>query len=70
MSSEGFISRPALTAIGVGANNGWWHIAWDVMEKEAKEPWKWFLVFLNQDLDLENEWKFTFKSNQQNVNLL
>ncbi|XP_027086746.1 uncharacterized protein [Coffea arabica] len=54
-----------LTAIAVDPNNGWWPIAWTVVEREATEQWAWFLKYLNDDLEIENQFHYTFISDQQ-----
>ncbi|XP_027124089.2 protein FAR1-RELATED SEQUENCE 6-like [Coffea arabica] len=54
-----------LTAIGVDPNNGWWPIAWAVVEREATEQWKWFFELLKNDLQIENGYSYTFVSDQQ-----
>ncbi|XP_027182159.1 uncharacterized protein LOC113780566 [Coffea eugenioides] len=54
-----------LTAIGVDPNNGWWPIAWTVVEREATEQWKWFFELLKNDLQIENGYSYTFVSDQQ-----
>ena len=58
-----------LTAMGVDPNNGWWPIAWAVVEKEAGEQWKWFLQLLADDLNIDNQHHYTFISDQQKVRI-
>lgn len=60
--------RQFLTAIGMDGSNGWWLVAWIVVEKEAMEQWKWFLTLLQGDLDLPSDgYAFTFISDRQKV---
>ncbi|XP_071929017.1 uncharacterized protein [Coffea arabica] len=54
-----------LTAIGVDPNNGWWAIAWALVERKATEQWKWFFELLKNDLQIENGYSYTFISDQQ-----
>nr|XP_027067622.1 uncharacterized protein LOC113693260 [Coffea arabica] len=55
-----------LTAIGIEPNNGWWPIAWAVVEKEAREQWHWFLSLLIEDLQIATASShYTFISDQQ-----
>ena len=56
-----------LTAIGVDPNNGWWPIAWAVVEKEATVQWKWFIELLQQDIEIDNQFHYIFISDQQKV---
>ena len=56
-----------LTAIAADPNNGWWPIAWAVVEREATEQWAWFLKYLSDDLEIENQFHYTFISDQQKV---
>ena len=56
-----------LTALGVDPNNGYWPIAWAVVEKEATEQWTWFLKLLSEDLEIENQYHYTFIFDQQKV---
>ena len=60
-----------LTTVAVDANNGWWPIAYAVVEKEATEQWKWFFELLQLDLDIPNKgYAWTFIFDRQKVNLL
>ncbi|XP_071927175.1 uncharacterized protein [Coffea arabica] len=54
-----------LIAIAADPNNGWWSIAWAVVEREATEQWAWFLKYLSDDLEIENQFHYTFISDQQ-----
>ena len=56
-----------LTALGVDPNNGYWPIVWAVVEKEATEQWTWFLKLLSEDLDIQNQYHYTFISDQQKI---
>ncbi|XP_071917173.1 uncharacterized protein [Coffea arabica] len=56
-----------LTVIAIDPNNGWWPIAWAVVEREAIEQWTWFLKYLSENLEIENQCHYTFISDQQKV---
>lgn len=57
-----------LTAIAADPNNGWWPLAWAVVEKEAREQWHWFLSLLIEDVEIPKESsEYTFISDQQKV---
>ena len=59
-----------LSAVAVDPNNGWWPIAWAIVEKEATIQWKWFLQLLQADLEIDNQCHYTFISDQQKVWIL
>ena len=42
-------------------------ISWAVVEAENAEVWSWFLELLNEDLELDNGFKFTIMSDQRKV---
>ncbi|KAL6508652.1 hypothetical protein OROGR_023363 [Orobanche gracilis] len=55
-----------LTAVGVDPNNSLYPIAYAVVEKEKTDTWKWFLEYLQEDLDIpEHATNFTFMSDKQ-----
>ncbi|KAL3516677.1 hypothetical protein ACH5RR_023579 [Cinchona calisaya] len=54
-----------LTAIAVDPNNGWWLVAWALVERKAIEQWRWFLELLRDDLEVQNQSHYTFISDQQ-----
>ncbi|KAK9929630.1 hypothetical protein M0R45_026723 [Rubus argutus] len=54
-----------LTAVGIDGNNGMYPIAWAIVEKENREAWTWFVEFLKQDLELKNDFSYTFISDKQ-----
>ncbi|GJT57276.1 mutator type transposase [Tanacetum coccineum] len=64
-----FLSGPypgqILTAVGVDPNNGIYPLAYDVVESESKDSWKWFLDYLGDDLELFRNSNFTFISDRQ-----
>ncbi|XP_027174348.1 uncharacterized protein LOC113773960 [Coffea eugenioides] len=64
---KGIYKGQLLTAIAADPNNGWWPIAWAVVEREATEQWTWFLKYLSEDLEIENQCHYTFISDQQKV---
>ncbi|KAL3520791.1 hypothetical protein ACH5RR_018940 [Cinchona calisaya] len=51
--------------MGMDPNNGWWPIAWVVVEKKTREQWYWFLELLIIDLEIDNSNHYTFMSDQQ-----
>ncbi|KAL0378790.1 UNVERIFIED_CONTAM: hypothetical protein Sradi_3184500 [Sesamum radiatum] len=54
-----------LTAIGVDPNNSLFPIAYDVVNKECRETWEWFLIILKHDLNIIRQHEFTFMSDKQ-----
>lgn len=66
-----FLSGPfqgqLMVAVGLDANDGFWPIAYAVVEKETKKSWKWFLNLLVDDLGIRNSENWTFMSDQQKV---
>ncbi|XP_071920748.1 uncharacterized protein [Coffea arabica] len=62
---KGVYRGQLLTAIAADPNNGWWPITWAVVEREAIEQWTWFLKYLSEDLEIENQCHYTFISDQQ-----
>ncbi|XP_027102686.2 uncharacterized protein [Coffea arabica] len=62
---KGVYRGQLLIAIAADPNNGWWPIAWAVVEREATEQWTWFLKYLSDDLEIENQCHYTFISDQQ-----
>ncbi|XP_059299219.1 uncharacterized protein LOC132051950 [Lycium ferocissimum] len=55
-----------LTAVGIGANNNMYPIAFAIVEGELKETWSWFLTLLNKDLGIsQNSFAWTFISDKQ-----
>ena len=56
-----------LAAVGRDANNHMYPIAWAVVQKEDTPTWKWFIGFLQDDLEMGNEHGWTIISDQQKV---
>nr|GEV94974.1 hypothetical protein [Tanacetum cinerariifolium] len=54
-----------LTAVGVDANNGIYHVAYGIVESENQYSWTWFLKYLGDDFDLYNNSNFTFITDRQ-----
>ena len=54
-----------LWAIGIDADNGYYLIAYAVVEKEWYESWSWFLKLLKEDLNLEDSLGITFMTDRQ-----
>ncbi|XP_076938559.1 protein FAR1-RELATED SEQUENCE 6-like [Bidens hawaiensis] len=54
-----------LTAVALDPNNGYYPVAYAVVESETLNSWEWFLECLGDDLDINNRSKFTFMSDRQ-----
>ncbi|XP_076943352.1 uncharacterized protein LOC143613561 [Bidens hawaiensis] len=54
-----------LTAVALDPNNGYYPVAYAVVEAETLNSWEWFLECLGDDLDINNRSKFTFMSDRQ-----
>ncbi|XP_070023062.1 uncharacterized protein [Nicotiana sylvestris] len=54
-----------LTAAGLDANNNIFPVAHAVVEKESKETWSWFLNYLANDLEIDDQVDWTFMSDKQ-----
>ncbi|KAK0585483.1 hypothetical protein LWI29_029189 [Acer saccharum] len=50
---------------GIDADNGYYPIAYVVVEKEWHESWSWFLQLLKEDLNLEDYLGITFMTDRQ-----
>ena len=48
--TKGIHRQQILTAVSIDANNGWWPLAWAVVEQENQATWAWFLNYLQLDL--------------------
>ncbi|XP_076918286.1 uncharacterized protein LOC143578681 [Bidens hawaiensis] len=54
-----------LTTVGLDPNNGYYPLAYAVVEAETMLSWQWFLQCLRDDLDMDSRSKFTFMSDRQ-----
>ncbi|KAI5349947.1 hypothetical protein L3X38_002838 [Prunus dulcis] len=54
-----------LSTVGLDANNMTWVIAYAQVEMETKDSWIWFLQLLVKDIELANQYGFTFISDKQ-----
>ncbi|KAI5351730.1 hypothetical protein L3X38_004621 [Prunus dulcis] len=54
-----------LAAVGIDANNETWVIAYAVVESECKESWVWFLDLLVKDVEIVNQFGYTFILDKQ-----
>ncbi|KAH0672964.1 hypothetical protein KY290_025246 [Solanum tuberosum] len=54
-----------LTAVGLDANNNIFPVAYAVVEKETRETWSWFLTYLIDDLEINDQADWTFMSDKQ-----
>ncbi|CAL2256021.1 unnamed protein product [Prunus armeniaca] len=62
---KGVYGGQFLTAIGIYANNEKWVIAYAVVESECKDSWVWFLELLVKDVEIVNQFGYTFISDKQ-----
>ncbi|XP_070014769.1 uncharacterized protein [Nicotiana sylvestris] len=53
------------TTIGIDPNNNIFPIAYAVVEKERMESWAWFLNYLKRDLEIDDDYTWTFMSDKQ-----
>ena len=56
-----------LSAVGRDGNNSIFPVAMAVVESESYDSWRWFLMLLQEDLDLGNGFAHTLISDQQKV---
>ncbi|GJX95094.1 mutator type transposase, partial [Tanacetum coccineum] len=56
-----------LTAVGIDPNNGIYPLVYGTVETESRDLWTWFLEYLKDDLDLQDNFNFTFISDRQKV---
>ncbi|XP_057791225.1 uncharacterized protein LOC131008359 [Salvia miltiorrhiza] len=54
-----------LTAVGKDGNDGIVPIAWAVVNKENKNNWRWFMMWLKKELNLEEGGQVTVMSDMQ-----
>ncbi|CAL9023400.1 unnamed protein product [Prunus brigantina] len=62
---KGVYGGQFLAAVGIDANNETWVIAYAVVESECKESWVWFLELLVKDVEIVNQFGYTFISDKQ-----
>ncbi|KAL5578836.1 hypothetical protein UlMin_011278 [Ulmus minor] len=62
---KGYHKSQLLLAIGIDANNCYYHVAYAVVEKECYTFWFWFLDLLKLDLRLERSVGVTFMTDKQ-----
>ncbi|XP_050204978.1 uncharacterized protein LOC126655018 [Mercurialis annua] len=62
---KGIYGGQLLSAVGIDANDCIYPIAWDVVDKENKENWSWFLELLADDLDIGNSYGWAFMSDRK-----
>ena len=65
--TKGLIKQQILTAVAVDPSNGWWPIAWAVVEKENYDIWSWFLQSLKDDIGVRNKAEYCIISDRQKV---
>ncbi|XP_076890556.1 uncharacterized protein LOC143541675 [Bidens hawaiensis] len=58
-----------LTSVGQDPNNGYYPLAYAIVEAETMLSWQWFLQCLGDDLGLDSRSKFTFMSDKQKSSL-
>ena len=49
--TKGEIKQQILTAVAADGNNGWWPLAWAVVEVENYDTWHWFLTYLKENIE-------------------
>ncbi|KAH0727461.1 hypothetical protein KY290_004313 [Solanum tuberosum] len=54
-----------LSVVTLDGNNNIFPIAYAIVEKENKEIWQWFLTNLMNDLEIEEQYLWTFMSDKQ-----
>ncbi|XP_062075936.1 uncharacterized protein LOC133780073 [Humulus lupulus] len=59
-NTKGLYKTQILLALGIDADNSYYPIAYAIAEKETFATWKWFLQYLQVDLDLYNSSSITF----------
>lgn len=64
---KGLYGGQLLSAVGVDANNCSYPLAWDVVNKENRMNWIWFLQLLSEDLSIGNSHGWAFVSDRQKV---
>ena len=64
---EGPLKSHLLVVVGIDSNNGIYPLAYAFDESKNKSSWTWFLHYLSDDLDLEQNSIFTFVQVMQKV---
>ncbi|XP_076936363.1 uncharacterized protein LOC143603465 [Bidens hawaiensis] len=64
-TSETRQSKRIYISVALDPNNGYYPVAYAVVEAETLNSWEWFLECLGDDLDINNRSKFTFMSVRQ-----
>ncbi|KAM3281222.1 hypothetical protein P3S67_028243 [Capsicum chacoense] len=54
-----------LAAIGLDGNNNIFPIAYAIVEKECKDIWQWFLNYFAIDIEIDEQYLWTFMSDKQ-----
>ena len=67
---KGYYKGQLLAAVTQDGNNGFYVIAYAIVESETKESWKWFLTMLIRDIGDVKEHGWNFISDQSKVNQL
>ncbi|BFG29942.1 hypothetical protein CerSpe_162160 [Prunus speciosa] len=55
-----------LTVVAIDANNRMFPMAYEIVEVENNNTWKWFLELLSVDLKIENSKGYIFMTDKQN----
>ncbi|KAL5549696.1 hypothetical protein UlMin_004927 [Ulmus minor] len=63
--TKSFHKAQLMFAVGLDAENSYYIIAYEVVEREGFETWKWFLELLKVDLELEDPFVITFMFDRQ-----
>ncbi|XP_016647143.1 PREDICTED: uncharacterized protein LOC107880361 [Prunus mume] len=64
-TTKGVYGGKFLAAVVIDANNETWEIAYAVVESECKDSWVWFLESLVQDVEIVNQFGYTFVLDKQ-----
>lgn len=54
-----------LSTLTLDGNNNILPIAYAIVEKKNKETWQWFLTYLMNGLEIEEQYLWTFMSDKQ-----
>ncbi|GAA0163893.1 hypothetical protein LIER_19656 [Lithospermum erythrorhizon] len=64
--TKGLYKQQILCAVALDNNNGYWPLAWIVVEKETTDSWRWFMLTLKQDLGgMEDPSQYVLISDKQ-----
>ncbi|KAF7829840.1 uncharacterized protein G2W53_012173 [Senna tora] len=64
---KGYYGGEVLTAVSQDGNDGFYVIAYAIVDVESRDTWSWFITQLLEDLGPSSESGITFVSDQQKV---